>query len=379
MTDVTVRKTVNELVQISNAIKSRYRLYQRHNEEYSEHEDIPNGFYDNDRGVYRSGEFALAPCKLINENLSKLVEVTLRTYTPENLACLLKKIRSEEFSEHLEILRTSAIAGEEQMEQDALEFVFKMVAKNQLDDNTIPTSESCRIRLLENLVVHSPVKLKSKFPDIYVEQPFLYFENYSELVTAELQLLKNLKNLKDKKFTFVGAGFPLTGIILHIKTGANISLVECDLEAVENAKKFIKIAEDLSIVVKDSIRLFHADARNVMFGDCKNSVENTDKIKVETDILDLASALSAETTKIIIQKNAYTVPIIRKRNVRGASEILYEPFDLKSADPCNFQFMAEVTPPQKLASGASPRKMVVGLTSPKNVNSCQLFLNTKYY
>ena len=222
MTDVTVRKTVNELIQISNAIKSRYRLYQSHNEEYSEHEDISNGFYDNDRGVYRSREFALAPCKLINENLSKLVEVTLRTYTPENLACLLKKIRSGEFSEHLKILRTSAIAGEEQMERDALEFVFKMVAKNQLDDNTIPTSESCRIRLLENLVVHSPVKLKSKFPDIYVEQPFLYFENYSELVTAELQLLKNLKNLKDKKFTFVGAGFPLTGIILHIKTGANI-------------------------------------------------------------------------------------------------------------------------------------------------------------
>ena len=152
MADDTVAKTVEDLIKISNAINPRYCLYQR----YSEwKEKVESGgireiitkepcFYDENRKIYRSGKYALAPCKLINENLSELVEVTLKTYTPKNSVGILKTVKNVEFSEHLEILRNSAIIGEEQMEQDALDFVFKMVDNNEL--HALQIVEPCKIQ-----------------------------------------------------------------------------------------------------------------------------------------------------------------------------------------------------------------------------------------
>ena len=48
---------------------------------------------------------------------------------------------------------------------------------------------------------------------------------------------ENVCDLSKRTFTFIGAGFPLTGVILHVVTGARINLVDCDPEAVRNARR----------------------------------------------------------------------------------------------------------------------------------------------
>jgi hypothetical protein len=354
--------------------------------------------------------------------------------------------------EHVALLREAAIHGEEAMEQEALHLIFQIA--DDYPDQYLDMVRNTAIEkmfhvspviLLEALVVHLPRSLKSQHPKIYTDMPFLYFLNYSELVTAELQLLKvpailqnsaapynfissadllnnnpilrsalklsskspvierfissfpelfGYKNLADKVFTFVGAGFPLTGIILHIETGASINLIDCDENAVKTAKKFLEITEKLGITRAGAFSVILADARDVVYlptaqlpGNiqrhdgvtcppyCPMHPEMSSKLIVPTDILDLASALSAETSAQVIKKNASLVPTIRKRNVRGVSEVLYERFILSDHES-NFRLVGEVTPPQKVLSGATPTHLVTGLTSSRNINSCQLYVNT---
>eukprot|EP00116_Pleurobrachia_bachei_P013083 sb/3473345/ len=105
---------------------------------------------------------------------------------------------------------------------------------------------------------------------------------------------------------------------------------------------------------------------------CPLKPELVGKVVVPTDILDLASALPADITAKVIAENAAFVPWIRKRNVRGMSEVLYERFELEDA---KFRMIGEITPPQCAVNGATPAHLITGLTATWNVNSCQLYMN----
>ena len=449
-----VAEVIEEFVDLSEKLHPRWELLCSYKEwEGTGRCSKEPVFWDDSMGAERSAKYALAPCQLVNTCLSAAVGLTLMRYSPQKLKGVMSAVFSQA-QEHVALLRNTAIHGEEAMEQEALHLIFSIsddypdqyldMVRNTATEKTIHVTP---VTLLEALVVDLPRSMKLQYPKVYTDLPFLYFLNYSELVTAELQLLKvpailqnsaakyhftssgdllnnnpilrsalNLssdspkierfisafpelfgyKNLADKTFTFVGAGFPLTGIILHIETNASINLVDYDKDAVRTARKFLEITEKLGITRPGAIKVILADATDVVYlptsqlpgiikkhdADgltcppyCPMNSEMSGKQIVPTDILDLASALSAETTAQVIKKNASLVPTIRKRNVRGISEVLYERFSLADHDS-TFRLAGEVTPPQKVISGATPANLVTGLTASRNINSCQLFVNT---
>ena len=72
-------------------------------------------------------------------------------------------------------------------------------------------------------------------------ESFWYFDNYEVIADKEVNLIKKfVENLESKKLVFVGAGsLPLTALIMHVKHGLNVTLVDYDQQAVENAKKIV--------------------------------------------------------------------------------------------------------------------------------------------
>ena len=305
--------------------------------------------------------------------------------------------------------------------------------------NMKPKTIEIKMALLKALVVDFPLQLKNIHIDDYPEMVFPYFDNYMPLVQSELELLKVpflLQNLNDqdfytdyknltsnylrlykildkiyikhmdeqirtaairqfvaqypeifgvqelakKVFTFVGAGFPLTGIVLHILTGgASINLIDHNKRVVEDIRKLINITDNLGITCKGAIQIIHADALDIEYlpteHDTTQQQYNPKQRQIYTDILDLASALSAEKTRQILENNAKSISIIRKRTVRGASEFLYERFANNSNN--NFCLIGEATPPQQLLSMSSDHRFVTCVSDPKNVNSTDLYINIK--
>ncbi|KAL5256692.1 hypothetical protein ACHWQZ_G011824 [Mnemiopsis leidyi] len=448
----SVESILQEFTELANLLRPRWELLCSYRmwENTGRKGDEPV-FWDDDSKAERSAKYALAPCQLINKCLSAAVELTLVAYSPEKLKSVMSALFNQA-EENVNLLRNTAIYGEEAMEQEALHLIFR-IAEDYPDLHLDMVRSKAREReisitplsLLETLVVHLPRSLKQQHPEVYTDLPFLYFLNYSELVVAELQLLRvpailqnsaatyhfsstsellknnpilraasklaaqsplieqfissfpelfGYRNLADKTFTFVGAGFPLTGIILHIETGASINLIDYDKDAVKTAKKFLAITEKLGVTRPGAFKVIMADARDVVYLPtrrlpgtirrhdgancppyCPTNPKLSGKQIVPTDILDLASALSAEDTAQVIRENAALVPTIRKRNVRGISEVLYERFTLREGES-NFRLAGEVTPPQKVVSGATPAHLVTGLTATRNINSCQLYVNT---
>ena len=456
--DRAVTEVACEFVELSASLEPRWRAFSMYNnwvEKRREGEEPM--FWDEEKNDTRSGKYALTPCSLVNRCLSRAVDMVNSVYTPDKLQSLWREIESSpETARQIANLRDIAIHAEGSMEQEAMNLVFLvaghyektlggMVRERAWSINPRPS----RVDLLRCLVVDVPQSLQTQHgTTIYPGMVFRYFDNYVEIVKAELQLLatpavlqdtsntgamvqflntnpvfrqsltrqSNLDSefdqmfvanfpelfgypsLKKKTFTFVGAGFPLTGIILHIETGARVNLVDYDEEAVNNARKFLKLTDSIGITQPGYIRVILADAADVVympttkllpglrrydFSTCPVSEGSVkDKVVVPTDILDLASALPAHVTRQVFKENAAQVPVVRKRNVRGTSEVLYERFILdeeekeRSLRQHTFRLVGEVTPPQKVISGATPVQLVVGLTAPFNVNSCQLYINT---
>ena len=294
-----------------------------------------------------------------------------------------------------------------------------------------------KITMLKILVVDYPRQLQKNNPLKYKEMIFPYFHNYTSMVQAELALLKvpfflqnstmsfeellmnnfevystlqeihnlyamdserdtaiakfmgeypelfGVQELSQKVFTFVGAGFPLTGIILHILTGgAKINLVEYNPNIVKTTSELINILEDLSIVDKGAIQIIYANALDLEFLPILNSERVTlqsqsTKFKsfkvVFTDILDLASALPAKITRQMFEVNARSISIIRKRNVSGTSEFLYERFNDKIIN--SFHLVGEIAPPQQIVNQQTDFNTLIQVADPHNVNSSSLYIN----
>lgn len=455
-----------QFIWFSNAVSDRWQLLRKYKAWEKKGDQSPEPtFYEESRGMERSAQYALAPCPLINRTLSAAIELSLRKYTPTQLKLILSSIQHRE---EIAILRNVGIHAEEAMEHEALTLIFRATNHYQarwkaivhsLYQSKFPTichNTKCLVDLLEILVSDFPRFVKRQNPTLFLELPFKYFNNYRELVVAELRLLqvpfimqnrdapyyytstqsffssnailKNIlsekdddedarrivtsypelfgyKHFEELSFTFVGAGFPLTGIILSIITGANINLIDKDEKAISTARKFISLTNELGITRPGSIKLIHADATEVVYlpsnkiprDDHKTFIHHssssdriikklrfttTTKEKiVQTDILDLASALPAETTAKVMNENASLVPVVRKRNVRGVSELWYERFIMAKEEEKRggFKLIGEVSPPQTVVNKATPSNLVVGLTSPININSCQLYANTTNY
>lgn len=306
-------------------------------------------------------------------------------------------------------------------------------------DAKLPDTAEARLALFEALVVDYPRKLQEAQPELYQGMVFPYFDNYAPLVTSELvllttpfimqrsgaayhfaggpeellkhnpglaQVLKHLEkkpdelkafkenhpelfglqDLSEKVITFVGAGFPLTGVVQHIITGGmQVQLVDYDKGAVANAVKFISLAESVGAVKPGKFRMLQSDARDITYvpsNQCKEGIREQNVagktlFTLGTDVLDLASALPCDVTEQVMEQAAKAIPVIRKRNVEGMSKLLYEEFQLPSNSI--FHVVGFVTPPQKVIAGSFAHEDVTSYSLDLNVNSGSIFHNRETF
>eukprot|EP00116_Pleurobrachia_bachei_P003740 sb/3464002/ len=292
-----------EFLSLSRDLEHRWDLITRYTEWLSGGRDAEEPtFWDESTQQLRSAKFALAPCPLVNDSLNKTVNLTLRKYSKSRYQAVMRQLK--ERKSEVATLRNICIHAEGSMENEALDIIFK-TAHN--------LGEGLPRRVRDTA---TELRLQNANPSEYPGLVFLYFENYVHLVKAELQLLKvpgilqnglgsynypsteelfsnnpvlrsileestrnpdlysfvssfpelfGHRTLKDKTFTFVGAGFPLTGIILHIETGASINLIDYDITAVDNARRFLALTEKLGITAPGAFKVIHADARDVVY------------------------------------------------------------------------------------------------------------------
>jgi hypothetical protein len=394
-------KIIKELKSIYTQLENRWKAYLDY-QEYSKNSALflREPVFKDEMGKLCKGKKALYPCPVVNEALDRLVTISIYLYSKEKESTLMNRIQKDpETKKMVDGLRQIAIHAEASMEKDALDLIFKSVAKNPNTYTRIVDSLGERVllkepklhqkaALLKALVVEFPKENQKLEPSLFQGLVFKYFDNYLNLVDSELKLLKRdlsekndyiLQEFSQKTFTFVGAGFPLTGIILHQRTGASVNLIDCDEEAVENAKRFLVYCEKCNIIKKDFIKVIHKNALDIQFFSKNNDNSGVDlrgnsKRILKTDILDLASAIPAEVTDEILKKNVHQNVLIRKRNVQGMSKLLYERYELK--EDSSYDLVAEVTTPQDALTRGNLKK-VVGITHHDNVNSCELYLRKK--
>jgi hypothetical protein len=79
-------------------------------------------------------------------------------------------------------------------------------------------------------------------------------------------LTRNLQPLSQKTITFPGSGsMPLTGLMLHIMTGAKINLIDNDPDAVEKSGNLIRKLEEKGILEEGKVQVFGHNAMNVRY------------------------------------------------------------------------------------------------------------------
>lgn len=437
----SAHKITGQLIDIHQRMKPRWESYKAYQEwEDGKRSGAEPTYTDEETGKEKSGKFALSPSKVVNESLNEFVGMTLKIYESGKLSQVQKLGGlNPQTKEAISDLRQIAIHAEEEMEQEAIGLIFKSIDNNLdtykdditaitrqklgiADNAALPQTAEAKSTMFETLIHDYPKQQQANNPEDYPGLVFPYIKNYPPLVDTELKLLTEpapriesteigrkgialdkaleqsgisdqkreeiessipelfgMKDASEKNFSFVGAGFPLTGILLHIQTGgAQINLVDYNKQAVENAKKLIDITSDLGITERDKIDFLHADARDVTYipPNEKKEAEYVGKHKfnLPTDNLDLASALPSDVTDSVLQNNAKAISSVRKRNVRGASFVLYEPYELDEST--SFRQASEVAPPQKVISSDVPSEQIVGIMDAINVNSCDVYVNT---
>ena len=82
-------------------------------------------YYDDFSKETRSARYALYPCPLVNNELNRLVRITLQRYSTENIGNILDILHYDRNHSELAVrLRDISIKSEEAMEKDALELIF---------------------------------------------------------------------------------------------------------------------------------------------------------------------------------------------------------------------------------------------------------------
>ena len=334
---------------------------------------------------------ALNPGPTVNQNLSELVgSVCLYRYDHPIVSRVLDTLTPGEKTQ----LHELSLHSEESLEKTSLQLIFSIFEHDECHAAAASVSRHAQELLHEAgnaplqlakfkaLVFDTPKEYKANNPALPGE-PFIYFNNYKEIVEAEMQLLTGVAagasqpliakdNLSQQQFAFVGAGFPLTAIILHIKTGADITLIDIDQDAVNNAHKLLNICEQLGIVIPDAMRVIHADAQQCLFYSPQEIPPVTDKIAVPVTVLDLASALPTDITAKVINECTSGSPAIRKRNVYGMPQLLYPRYshDDKTS---NYKLAGAVVPPY-YPPNPETEALLMGNAGEINVNSCQLLV-----
>ncbi len=310
----------------------------------------------------------LAPSEKVNAELGKFVDLTTKEYSKNETEVILGDIKKEQCDT---VLRDLSILAEEQMENKAVDDFIKYYSKNKIQKTTHSSLQE-KIDSLQNLM-----KIKEGYSFVYLKNYFVLTANELEMVNNLDKYSKNdvkienfkghLQNLKNKYVTFVGAGFPLSGISINILTGAKINLIDIDKVQLRKAKAFLKIIAKAGIINIQDFSFTHADGKEVSYS----------KGKIKTDILHLASALpnsvKKEIFKNIAREKANQIIII-DRYVSGIFKLLYDN-KVYSKEVPDFKTIAKIYPENLYRYKKEGNKdIAVKPTSIMNVNSSRLLI-----
>jgi hypothetical protein len=310
----------------------------------------------------------LEPSKKVNAELGKFVDLTTKEYSKNETEVILGDIKKEQCDT---VLRDLSILAEEQMENKAVDDFIKYYSKNKIQKITHSSLQG-KIDSLQNLM-----KIKEGYSFVYLKNYFVLTANELEMVNNLDKYSKNdvkienfkghLPNLKNKYVTFVGAGFPLSGISINILTGAKINLIDIDKVQLRKAKDFLTIISKAGIINIKDFSFTHADGQTLSYS----------KGKIKTDILHLASALPNGVKKEIFRnmaKEKANQIIIIDRYVSGIFKLLYDN-KVYSKEVPDFKTIAKIYPENLYHYKKDSNKdIVVKPTSIMNVNSSRLLI-----
>ena len=310
----------------------------------------------------------LSPSERVNSELSKFVDLTTKNYSKKETYIILSDVKKEKCDT---VLKDLSILAEEQMENKAVDDFIKYYSKNKIIKYSYKSILE-KIKSLQNLM-----KIKEGYS-------FVYLKNYFVLTANELEMVNNLNkytksdikienftgqlpNLKNKYVTFVGAGFPLSGISINILTEAKINLIDIDKVQLKKAKDFLTIISKAGIIDIEDFSFTHADGQMISYSNGT----------IKTDILHLASALPNSVKKEIfrnIVKEKNNQIIVIDRYVSGIFKLLYDN-KVYSKEIPEFQTIAKIYPENLYHyKKDSNKNIVVKPKSIMNVNSSRLLI-----
>ncbi|SFD37763.1 Nicotianamine synthase protein [Paracidovorax konjaci] len=278
----------------------------------------------------------LEPCDEVNECLNSLVMTCNEDYSAEEARAVqreLKDISSD--------LREISNLSEGEMERVALDYIFAVykdqgipaldVSANNKEDKTAH---------LKRIVFDIPNSNKIDGMQESHQFAFPYLDNYDKMAENELRLLtkdSSIPDLKNKTISFVGAGFPLSAIMYHIHSGAQIHLVDIDKGACERAKAFLDICAEANIIHRDDFSVTQGDASKIKYTRkstsdiaAQASKEMADASELQSDVLVFAAALPSEI-KAAALKNVSSLGLdVINRCTSEANNLLYPSTKLSS-------------------------------------------------
>jgi hypothetical protein len=124
--------------------------------------------------------------------------------------------------------------------------------------------------------------------DIMDLKQFWYYHNYEAIAEKEYLLLKqSVRDLKQRRLLFAGAGaMPLTAILMNIKYGLNVTLLDLDGHAVEKAGRLIEKIGLKMPIVQENFFNYDLSRYDVVF--VAGLIHNKYKVfeKMETERID---------------------------------------------------------------------------------------------
>lgn len=349
---------------------------------------------------------ALAPCPEVDSALGRLVGIIQGDYArhtagivlnPQAEACIreavLRRLRGDaQLRAKAQHMRAIAALAETAMEHHYAQLLCEQLQRERVAF-TRPPAGALRTRLLERCLAAFPYSRSYRllalaelrllqqparprlFRDVHT-RTLQGFER--ERFERELSLLRSWdqavprKPLRTLRFAVCGAGpLPVSGLMLHTLTDAQVVLIERDPKAAAAARRLIKELERLRVLRDSAVEVAEADAAQLSFerSDCR------------CDVLLVASLVDAAGKAALARRLQAAASCSSVHHVLARSagalcaELAYEPLDTLQWSELGLPFCGEQTPgaPPSPERHASTDHEQLVHSPPEVLNSTELF------
>ncbi|MEO1230258.1 MAG: nicotianamine synthase family protein [Myxococcota bacterium] len=197
-------------------------------------------------------------------------------------------------------------------------------------------------------------------------RPFPYREHYRDLSASEAILAPEVRH-----WLVAGAGpAPLSGLWLHWLTGARVTLVDLDPEAVAIASALVRRLETQGLVSQGFIVAQVSDVAELLLPDDVDGV--------------LVAALVPQQAKVALARRVAESERERRVLIRSArgltAQLAYAPAPRPALEAAGLTFVGEVVPQTHITSQPSlphllheGTRTLLGVSSPLLLNSTELY------